>query len=247
MKNEIVVANVSSKDWRWNGSSLGPTWDGRIKPDLAAQGNPHAWSVHMPEMTVDLDYVRIEGPNARSWDFDATTSDWSWAGGFGDGGWWERFNVSDMHQGDGTFSSIVNPSPWGQAWVNRPFVATLKEPDAVTPLEFDGHPDDVVHVRYRTANAPLWEKAPFEVRFGETAGQMAASAVVPLQPDGEWHEAVFPASEFLTMESGPPSITGVRTSPPATAWWMSRQRARSSPRSSTGGRWVTLLTSSSAS
>ncbi len=216
-KNEIVVANMSSHDWRWNGSSLGPTWDGRIKPDLAAMGGAHKWPDDTSEIPVELDYVAISGPNARTWSFDDTNG--SWAGGFGENGWWDRQNISNIEQStDGSthsFAFDINPKPWGSAWSNRPKVGTQTEPDGTTALSFTGSSSDVLSFRYRLPSVPLWTGSPVHVVFAEANDPGTSederyygkSMPVALIADGDWHVATVPVGTHVA--SGAPGWNGV--------------------------------------
>lgn len=81
-KNAIVVGNYASYSGkRNNGSSMGPTWDGRIKPDVMAPGS----SIQVARFSQDnklqiyLDYVRIYDGSTNelklSLDFDKIIED----------------------------------------------------------------------------------------------------------------------------------------------------------------------------
>jgi len=69
-KNGIVVGNYASRTMIPNtNSSLGPTWDGRIKPDVMAPGSGFqaSYDVSNP-FVVYLDYIRIER-SGFEWNF----------------------------------------------------------------------------------------------------------------------------------------------------------------------------------
>ncbi|WP_295070818.1 S8 family serine peptidase [uncultured Fibrobacter sp.] len=81
-KNAIVVGNYASYSGkRNNGSSMGPTWDGRIKPDVMAPGS----SIQVEHFSQDnvfqmyIDYIRIYDGKTNelkiSFDFDKNFSD----------------------------------------------------------------------------------------------------------------------------------------------------------------------------
>ncbi len=81
-KNAIVVGNYASYSGeRNNGSSMGPTWDGRIKPDVMAPGS----SIQVERFSQDnifqmyIDYIRIYDGKTNelkiSFDFDKNFSD----------------------------------------------------------------------------------------------------------------------------------------------------------------------------
>lgn len=60
-KNAIIVGNITSKEKiRFHHSSMGPTWDGRIKPDIMAPGatSQIAASQNNP-VEISVDYVKL--------------------------------------------------------------------------------------------------------------------------------------------------------------------------------------------
>lgn len=60
-KNPIVVGNITSKEkLRFHNSSMGPTWDGRIKPDVMAPGSTSQFAVNENNpIQVQIDYVKL--------------------------------------------------------------------------------------------------------------------------------------------------------------------------------------------
>lgn len=65
VKNPIVVGNVTSMDGtRTYNSSMGPTWDGRIKPDVMAPGAISEFAVNQNNpFEVLIDYIKIYRKN----------------------------------------------------------------------------------------------------------------------------------------------------------------------------------------
>ena len=132
-KNAIGVGAVNTNDGQLAGfSSLGPTFDGRIKPDVVAGGCENTLARDVPHdrlLTVQVDYVRIYDPRAtqpapqcaaapvrngafavRCWEFNTP----------GDAeGWFslEQLNVSDPQVSDGllSFRIPVGTSAFGWA------------------------------------------------------------------------------------------------------------------------------------
>jgi subtilisin family serine protease len=76
-KNPICVGAVNANDGSLvSGSSLGPTFDGRIKPDVMAPGCNNFLLLEFPlsyQVSVEIDYIRIlDGPGTvvLGWEFD---------------------------------------------------------------------------------------------------------------------------------------------------------------------------------
>ena len=76
-KNEITVGMYSSvSGLRHTGSSMGPTWDGRIKPDIMAPGSELVMTFDAANpFKADIDYIKIRrnGQLVFSEDFSAYT------------------------------------------------------------------------------------------------------------------------------------------------------------------------------
>src|SRR5271166_1836951 len=95
-KNALVVGAVNSNDGSLASfSSLGPTFDGRIKPDVVSPGCTNTISPDFGYdqlMTMQIDYMRIyDGATlVKGWEFD-TPSDF--------GGWFDTFNVDGYGYG----------------------------------------------------------------------------------------------------------------------------------------------------
>jgi subtilisin family serine protease len=101
-KNVITVGNVQKDDTiRSLYSSMGPTRDGRIKPDIMAPGSessPYPGRNHLHPTTFEIDYIRIldsTGAVKYGWEFNSGTEGWG-LGRTLHGGWagLERNEVS---------------------------------------------------------------------------------------------------------------------------------------------------------
>jgi hypothetical protein len=82
-KNIITVGNVHKDDTIRNlYSSMGPTRDGRIKPDIVAPGSesrPYPGRNHRYPTTIEIDYIRIldsTGAVKYVWEFNSGTDGW---------------------------------------------------------------------------------------------------------------------------------------------------------------------------
>ncbi|MEO1575270.1 MAG: S8 family serine peptidase, partial [Pseudomonadota bacterium] len=160
--NEIIVANMRSGDGFWNGSSLGPTRDGRIKPDVGAPGSYGGFPREATSLRLDIDKITVIADGVtREWTFNGTGTDWheGW-GNSPAGAWWSSngmMSVSQQTEGSRTFMRmVIEPPPWGSAFTNRPFISLSTESDG-TQLAIDGGNADFAIVEYRYETEPFWE------------------------------------------------------------------------------------------
>lgn len=195
-KNEIIVGNVSATDFQWNLSSLGPTWDGRIKPDLVAPGSRSLFSRDRATVLVDLDYVEITKPGrVERWTFDASSP--SWHGGWGEDPWWGRQNagpVSQFREGATTALRVpLKPPPWGMGFQNRPILGTLTRPDSQTRLQLDGNAGDRVKIRYRADAGGDWPEMFVQLTWASDPSRYKQHRHLRsrLVVDGRWHVVTF--------------------------------------------------------
>lgn len=196
-KNEIIVGNLRSFDGFWNGSSLGPTFDGRIKPDISAPGSFGDFP-RQATLGLDIDSVKLISPNGNhTWSFNSGGSQWH--GGWGDpnDSWWTRQAIGPITQesiGSTTAMSFDLLAPPWNSWFQKPMIGVLEEPDAITPLDLQGHGNDVVEVRYRYQANTFFDQSQLELHWfkdfpdyssGAHSGTVATA-------DGQWHTATFP-------------------------------------------------------
>ena len=193
-KNEIVVANFSDRDFQWNRSSIGPTWDGRIKPDLAAPGSAARFQrEHVGGLTMDVDRIEVVGQGAPIvWSFDGSGPGWN--GGWGDEGWWGYLNIDPMvqiHEGSTHAMRLpVRAPPYGSAWANRPKVGTLTGPGGVAPFSIDGAAGDRIRIRYRLSNAPSWTGRSVDLAWStDVTSYDVRGWSFSVIADGKWHTA----------------------------------------------------------
>lgn len=196
-KNEIIVGNLRSADGFWNGSSLGPTFDGRIKPDIAAPGSLGDFP-RQATLGLSIDSVKLISPNGnQTWHFNSAGN--LWQGGWGDpnDNWWTRQAIGSITQasvGGATAMTFDLLAPPWNSWFQKPMIGVLKEPDATTPLDIQGHNNDVVEVRYRYEPSAFFDQSQLELYwfkdFPDYTSAANSSAVATA--DGQWHTATFP-------------------------------------------------------
>ena len=196
-KNPIVVANVAASSLKWMQSSIGPTWDGRIKPDLAAPGTENnQFPDDMAVVNLDLTRVAIlnSGTPQVDWGFECTFPNCQ--DGWGLDALWgaaEIGAISHVQLGGGAISGdgygmrvplkpVANwPSPW--------YVGTLE--GNTSALNHMGVAGDTVQIRYRLDNVPDWrvdDGEPLEasIRWKTLAGG-EHSMPLTLHADDEMH------------------------------------------------------------
>lgn len=198
-KNEITVGSIASPDLRWLETSIGPTFDGRLKPDIVAPAGATLMPDRLDNIAVDIDSITIErGTPLLTYTFDGPSN---YIAGWGADGWWDRANVGNFQQivesGTKAFRFTINPLPWGWAWAGWPMVGTSKAPDGVANLNVTGAATDVVKVRYRTANVPEWQGSPLTFNWSDKPGiedryYNVFSQAGTLESDGVWHTISYP-------------------------------------------------------
>lgn len=182
-KNAIGVARVYKGDLTWAGSSLGPTFDGRLKPDISAPAENRFWPPDrtQPESFAidEIEVRRADNTLVQHWDFNSTGSGWA-------GGWGQPFappnpplpppvpsayftlqemvapvvqvpDSSGLATGH-ALGTALTPPPWNQ-WDASPSIGTGTQSDGVTPLAIAAQPGDVVKLKYRLGPEPLWQNA----------------------------------------------------------------------------------------
>jgi len=206
-KNAIVVAKVDKNDLRWAESSLGPTFDGRIKPDLSAPGQGTPWPAGKTQVPFKVDYVRLSGGTTLNWEFNGGPN---WHGGWGQlvnnpvwfpngpSAWFTALNVMSLGNVAGSFSAAMSPPPWF-GWDESPMIGTFTDQSGITPLAVTGSPSDVIKIRYSIGPEPFWATPIAWLGFSKINAPsypyvLAAGAYIPFPviADGNWHEAVIP-------------------------------------------------------
>ena len=190
-KNSIAVANLSAATLRWMFSSIGPTWDGRIKPDLSAPGTKEGFPEEKSQLLVDIDYVKLNlnSSAAMTWSFNGL----AWTGGWGqsdiDGTWWTQSNVGPISQLTGPTEALHVPL----LRTGREMIGTLRQPDGATLLSVNGGGQDTLEIRYRVEEDLLWR--PGQATFSWTADRynyVFFDVTFDLVADGAWHTAIVP-------------------------------------------------------
>jgi hypothetical protein len=195
-KNAIAVANISASTLRWMYSSIGPTWDGRIKPDLSAPGTKEGFPEDKTQVACDIDFVRLTAPGMPIlWSFNGA----SWQGGWGTAAWWGHEGIGPVTQSNiGTVQAAsfqLLPPPYN-GWAHGPMIGTASDPAGAT-LAITGTASDSVDVRYRLERVDIWR--PAQGLFGWFVGNVnnyAWHAVsFDLIADGAWHTATVPVGQ----------------------------------------------------
>jgi len=150
-KNEIIVQNMAGNDLRWLGGSCGPTWDGRIKPDIAAVGGHNGWPLDVERVSIDVDEVVIN-TSAGIKNYSMNSIGAGFAQGWGANNFRTRVNMFagvQMNELSRTFGRWEVTYPWGSAWAGAPKFGTKTEDDGTTPLNIIGTSSDTFIFTYR--------------------------------------------------------------------------------------------------
>jgi hypothetical protein len=215
-KNPIVVANISASTLRWMFSSLGPTFDGRIKPDVSAPGTKEGWPEGVGQIGLDVDYVKLNlaagGPLV--WNF----SGGNWQGGWGELGWWTSQDIGPVSQLTGTPDALHVPllPPPHTGWRHSPMVGTLKQPDGTTLLSISATASDTMEIRYRADANSLWRPGrayftwmtnpntydPYGASFDFIADGAWHTSIVPVGLDPNWKTTTIDKIDYLSLIFG---------------------------------------------
>lgn len=191
-KNEIIVANFNQADLSWARSSLGPTEDGRLKPDIAALGTGSMFPRNQTSsIPLEIDWIQLTGASPQTWDFNTGLN---WQGGWGVAGWWGSQNIGTIVQfTDGPVVALRAPillPPYGTAWESRPLIGTLTFPDGSTTLSINGASGDQIKIRYRLPAIPEWADAGADLRWSNNYSSYAFSNKgFRFIADGQWRTA----------------------------------------------------------
>ncbi|MCP4709235.1 MAG: PKD domain-containing protein, partial [Planctomycetes bacterium] len=193
-KNPIVVANIDPKNFRWQHTSIGPTLDGRIKPDISAPGSRYLVP-DKAEIFLDLDYVALKNGETTiiQWDFDTGVEGW------GEEAWWGRQNIEDPIQiTEGSINALRVPfkfPPYG-GYTNRPSVGTSVKPTGAQ-LNISGNLSDEIEIRYRFEAIPELNEADMELRWAtpKTDYYKHYGINFPIIADGQWNTVTINVGE----------------------------------------------------
>ncbi len=187
-KNEINVANLSDLDLRWAGSSLGPTLDGRIKPDIAAPGSRPLFPSRS-EVIMEIDSITLSGTTPITWDFNGSQEGWGASVPGYSGTWLTKRNIGAVTILSGILTAPILSPPYGKYWENRPKLGTLQEPDG-TFLNIPTGAEDTIEIRYRLEPVALWNTDSSVFVFGWDPAPLdwdKTTTPFPVVADGQWH------------------------------------------------------------
>ncbi len=156
-KNQMIVGLAQLTGDIKPGSSVGPTYDGRIKPDITAAASTAPYPDGKFSLGIQrIDLIRDNQPIYK-WvfpSFDITSLDWHLGWGHTDNPNFGQVFLNIEQSADLNWNVRINVQqpPWGTAYHRAPFVGTQiipNGPNAGEPLNFLGHEDDVLRVTYR--------------------------------------------------------------------------------------------------
>lgn len=154
-KNAMIVAMSQASGPITPVSSAGPTFDGRLKPDITAPSSDFPAYQHQDRsLEVESIAIRRGGDVVVRWDFDSTIANWHL-------GWGQAptsLNSASMSLATNSADSItmhIEAGPWGGGWQHSPVIGTSTRPwneplGGGTPLDIQGQEDDVMVIRYRS-------------------------------------------------------------------------------------------------
>ncbi|MEM6792896.1 MAG: S8 family serine peptidase [Acidobacteriota bacterium] len=198
-KNELVVGMLSDENLGWTGSSVGPSLDGRLKPEISAPGTRHFFPADRNEAHFEIDSVvlRRGGLVEQSWTFDSSGA--GWRQGWGEVGWWDRRYVGPISQSQVSGSSRALKSsvrPYKTHWA---LLGTTFQDDGTTPLSLSSHPSHRLEIRYRYDSVDRWNNLGARARLGWTVVTPGTNDYTdyyayrwdtfPIVTDGQWHVA----------------------------------------------------------
>lgn len=186
-KNEIIVQNMASNTLSLNGGSLGPTWDGRIKPDIAAPGHATKFPTDVTSLEVELDYVEVDAASGLlRWDFNSSGAGWN--EGWGEQGDWWSLNNFSVPVAEGTSGVWSTSYPWGSGWAYRPRMGAHQTP-AGAPMLLSPGSGDSFTIRYRIQD-PHWDGTGAYLQWNDTVDYYVdGTGEFTVQADGQWHTA----------------------------------------------------------
>ncbi|MFY9824106.1 MAG: S8 family serine peptidase [Thermoanaerobaculia bacterium] len=192
-KNPIVVANISARTLGWMQSSLGPTFDGRIKPDLSAPGSQELFPADKKQLLFDLDSIEVvQGSTSLLWSFDGAGS---WQGGWAENSQLGMQNTGPVTQLDEAGVKALRVPLKAPPWTSfRPIVGTLKAPDG-TPLHIAGTSADQVRLRYRLESDLAWQPTSIVLRWMVYPNGPTNQITFEATADGAWHPVVIPVGQ----------------------------------------------------
>jgi hypothetical protein len=179
-KNSIAVGSVNANDGSLSGyvSSLGPTFDGRIKPDVMAPGSknhlPRGFNLDQDRLQVWFDYIRIY--NQRTGSLDAA---WEFNQNGNPEGWFQS-NVNQLYNvtvTGGVLGLRVGFQPSTMAWGEK------------DPVNVQSDPSQVVTIRYkmRAPGGSMAAALRFVWGWSDGPAYGFGNIYFPYMADDRWH------------------------------------------------------------
>ena len=194
-KNSIAVGSVNANDGSLSTfvSSLGPTFDGRIKPDVMAPGSknhlPPAFDLFEDRMELEIDYIRVydsgTGSLDAAWEFNEDGNPEGW---FQTGAEWR---ITDVDAAGGKLTCRLGF--WPEGGNVYPF-------GWKTGVDIKADPDHEVVIKYKmsTPAGSTEAEGEFWWHFGKDTGQTGVDGVIrfPVVANGSWVVESIPVGEW---------------------------------------------------
>ena len=157
-KNAMIVANAQVNGHIHPTNSSGPTFDGRIKPDIAAPTRNHRPELDEHGVSVEISSMRLLRGNQElfEWTFEDASPNWHQGWGHTDSiPGFGQIHLTASQSNAGNLLLDVAPKPWGEMWQITPLVGTQIVPFdhpfiGGQPLNIQGEEADVLEIRYRS-------------------------------------------------------------------------------------------------
>ncbi|MDJ0837641.1 MAG: S8 family serine peptidase [Acidobacteriota bacterium] len=208
-KNKINVGNISDEDLGFQGSSIGPTLDGRTKPDVVAPGTKHIYP-DIAEVAVEIDRVQLILNKAiqMEWNFDTLGT--GWTQGWTEEPWWTIRHIGPVTQHPVSPGIYALRFPLIPHQAKNGLVGTIEDP-AGLPLNIKGSVNHKISIRYRVTEVPRWNRPTAGARLrwapnDHTVYTNYKDLDFPVITDGNYHEAVIDLSNVPDWHNAPGSI-----------------------------------------
>ncbi len=198
-KNSIAVGSVNANDGGLSPfSSLGPTFDGRIKPDVMAPGGknhlPATFDVDMDRIGMSIDFIRIY--NSRSGELEMA---WEFNESGNTEGWFQSdssYNIFNVTTGGGSLNfqlgyardAAGNQDPWG--WSG--------------PFSLRANPDQSVVMRYKMDYPPdrIYAAGGLQWHIQGESTRINGKIQFPVTCTGSWEVVEIPVGRWGQDASG---------------------------------------------
>eukprot|EP01130_Rhizamoeba_saxonica_P008087 TRINITY_DN326_c0_g1_i2.p1 TRINITY_DN326_c0_g1~~TRINITY_DN326_c0_g1_i2.p1 ORF type:complete len:1593 (-),score=419.22 TRINITY_DN326_c0_g1_i2:30-4808(-) len=192
-KNPLTVGLIAERTYKWASTSIGPTHDGRLKPDISAPAIRNLVDDDHPDNHMLFDYVKFtpQSGSQITWNFNTNGDSEGW--GDPSSSWYLHEYLNSMNVINGNMDVYFT-------WTDRARIGTITDPSG-NNLNILGQVGDTLQFRYKFT-PPL-------NNLRQTFGKIAYSSdpaclsgcsgyrsqTIPLIPDGNWHIATVVLSD----------------------------------------------------